>query len=172
MPTGGLWFPDTAPQGMMFPRAFISIGSGKGDLTTGTLSSIIMIRISQNLLLLSMLKKKYQDVHLVRKTMTTFVLPSWKGGSDTPLELLDCVPRRQKSSGVRNVDDQRVYGLSLMLSRSYIPLVAQIFRSMNRHLSDRAELAILVEGLNRILLVHGNDIGIVSQCLVGMCSAL
>jgi len=54
-----------------------------------------------------------------------------------------------------------------MISRSYILLVAQIFRSMPRHLSDRHELAILIDGLNRTLVVHGDDINIVSQVLIG-----
>ena len=39
---------------------------------------------------------------------------------------------------------------------------------MSRHLNDRHELAVLVDSLNRTLLVHGNDINIVSQVLIGM----
>lgn len=38
---------------------------------------------------------------------------------------------------------------------------------MSRHLNDRNELAVLIDGLNRILLVHGDDIGIVSQAMIG-----
>jgi hypothetical protein len=54
------------------------------------------------------------------------------------------------------------------VARSYILLAAQIFRSMSRHLSDLDELGVLVDGLNRTLLVHGDDINIVSQVLIGM----
>jgi hypothetical protein len=39
---------------------------------------------------------------------------------------------------------------------------------MSRHLSDRSELALFIDGLNRILLIHGDDIGIVGQALISM----
>ncbi|EEB87621.1 hypothetical protein MPER_14975, partial [Moniliophthora perniciosa FA553] len=38
---------------------------------------------------------------------------------------------------------------------------------MSRHLNDRNELAVLIDGVNRILLEHGKDIGIVSHALIG-----
>jgi hypothetical protein len=39
---------------------------------------------------------------------------------------------------------------------------------MPRHLNDRHELAILIDGLNRILLTHGDDIGVVGQAMIGL----
>ena len=99
--------------------------------------------------------------------MTRLVLPSWdEHAGMRPLELSDFVPRvaRPSDSGGQ---DWKLRGLSILLSRSYLPLVAQIFRSMPRHLNDRAELAVLVDGINRISVTHGGDIGIVSQALIG-----
>lgn len=176
IPSGNLWFSSSAPSGPMFPKGYEPIDDPFVDHPSQIpssnvaprLASITMIRISQNMLLLAMLKRNQQDVQLVRKNMTRLVLPSLDFYSDPPpLELKDLVPR----VGIRATDKSsnyaRVNGLSLMLSRSYIPLVAQIFRSMSRHLSDRTELAVLVDGLNRVLLAHGSDIGIVSQTLIG-----
>ena len=57
--------------------------------------------------------------------------------------------------------------LSLALARSHLLLLAQMFRSMSRHLSDRNELAIMIDGVNRILCTHGQDIGIVGHALIG-----
>ncbi|KAH8829295.1 hypothetical protein DL96DRAFT_1597550 [Flagelloscypha sp. PMI_526] len=77
----------------------------------------------------------------------------------------------QPSSRKPIQEDLTLVAVSLVLSRSYLILVSQIFRSMSRHLNDKEELAILVDGINRILLVHGNDIGIVSQSLVAFMIA-
>jgi hypothetical protein len=167
IPSGSLWYSSSAPAGPMFPR---NLGTSDNPFEPAlqTLISITMVRVSQNLFFLSMLKRNYQDVQVVRKTMSRLVLPSLEADeSQKALEMQDFMPRKhipsyQPSSRNSTVDD-----LSLMLARSYILLVAQIFRSMSRHLSDRDELGVLVDGLNRTLLVHGGDINIVSQVLIG-----
>ncbi|KAJ6614617.1 hypothetical protein B0H10DRAFT_2165084 [Mycena sp. CBHHK59/15] len=137
IPSGSLWFPATAPLGPMFPR----------HLVPSHLISVTMIRLSQNMLFLAMLKRNPHDVQMIRKSMSRLVLPSMDQQPDAPsLEMKDFIPP--------TYIDTRVKGLSMMLSRSYLLLIAQIFRSMSRHLSDRNELAVLIDGLNRILLAH------------------
>ena len=166
IPSGSLWFPLTAPKGSMFPR---SLGPSKTafDPVPAQLFSITMVRASQNLFFLSMLKRNFKDVQAIRKSMSQLELPSLdEHGSSKNLELRDFVPRHELPD-TRPPFKRTVDILSLMLSRSYILLVAQIFRSMPRHLSDRHELAVLIDGLNRCLLAHGDDINIVSQVLIG-----
>ncbi|KAF5379141.1 hypothetical protein D9615_005965 [Tricholomella constricta] len=166
IPTGSLWFPSSAPPGPMFPRGLASWSDPFDDLPSD-LVSMTLIRVSQNMLFLSMLKRNRQDVQLVRKNMSRLELPSIFSSERPPLEPSDFIPRRwQNEEG-----NPSLIGLSLMLSRSYLLLVAQIFRSMSRHLHDRNELAILVDGLNRILLAHGDDIGIVSQVMIALMAA-
>jgi hypothetical protein len=98
--------------------------------------------------------------------MEHIVLPSTDALSAARfLELSDFVPR--KLFAQRDGPESILTTLSLMLSRSHLLLIAQVFRSMSRHLSDRNELTIFIDGLNRILLRHGDDIGIVSQSLIG-----
>lgn len=58
--------------------------------------------------------------------------------------------------------------LSITVARSYLLLMEQVFQCMSRHLNDREELASLVDGLNRILVTHGDDIGIVAHTMLGM----
>ena len=97
--------------------------------------------------------------------MTRFELPSLVELSGSPpLEAADFVPVRKNRTQSLHLP---LNALSLILSRSYLLLIAQVFRCMSRHLSDRNELAVYIDGINRILLAHGNDIGIVGQAMVG-----
>ncbi|TFK72480.1 hypothetical protein BDN72DRAFT_957330 [Pluteus cervinus] len=171
IPSGSLWFGHTAPPGPMFPR---NMGmSGPGDIIPPNVAAISMIRLSQNMLFLSMLKKNQQEVQLVRKNMSRFVLPSLEHKPEPPLlTLKDFIPQRQEHAAkALPIPEWKLAGLSMLLSRSYLLLIAQVFRSMSRHLSDRHELSILIDGLNRILLTHGRDVGIVAQALIALMVA-
>ncbi|KAF9225723.1 hypothetical protein BS17DRAFT_560510 [Gyrodon lividus] len=167
VPSGSLWFPDTAPAGPMFPKA------PSHDENDGSrLSVITMIRVSQHRLFLSMLKRHPQDVQAIRKNMTRLELPSFENTTATkPLALEDVLPRKDHMRSNLSASHSKLNTLSLLLSRSYLLLIAQIFRSMSRHLSDRNELAIFIDGLNRILVAHGDDIGIVGQALIALMVA-
>jgi hypothetical protein len=168
VPSGSLWFTASSPSGPMFPKA-LSLGENSFEIPP-SLISISMIRVTQNRLFLSMLKRNPQDVQVIRKTMEHIVLPSTDALAPAHfLDLPDFVPRQL--SAQRNGPESILTTLSLMLSRSHLLLIAQIFRTMSRHLSDRNELIIFMDGLNRILLRHGNDIGIVSQSLIALMVA-
>lgn len=167
IPTGTLWFTPSAPKGPMFPRHLKS-SNNPFESVPPDLVSITMVRVSQNLFFFSMLKKNYQDVQVIRKNMTQLVLPS--ADDRRPLKNLDAfdfLPRRYQPDYRSSLKNSAIEVLSLMLARSYILLTTQIFRSMPRHLNDRFELAVLIEGLNRVLVVHGDDINIVSQVIIG-----
>ncbi|KAG2341629.1 hypothetical protein BDR05DRAFT_935988 [Suillus weaverae] len=167
IPSGSLWFTASSPSGPMFPKA-LSLSESPFEIPP-SLISITMIRVAQNQLFLSMLKRSPQDVQVIRKTMEHIVLPSTDALSAARfLELPDFVPRQFAQW---DEPEPILTTLSLMLSRSHLLLIAQIFRSMSRHLSDRSELTIFIDGLNRILLRHGDDIGIVSQSLIALMVA-
>ncbi|KAG6901981.1 hypothetical protein C0995_005940 [Termitomyces sp. Mi166 len=166
IPSGSLWFPSSAPPGPMFPRSLRPCSDPFESLPSD-LVSMMTIRVSQSMLLLAMLKRNHHDVQLVRKSMSRLELPTTTPVDQSPLELADFVPFRRKIDQV----SPSLTGLSLMLSRSHVLLVAQVFRSMSRHLNDRNELAVLVDGLNRILLMHGDDIGVVSQVIIALMVA-
>ena len=157
-PTGTLWFPDTAPSGPMFPRG----PSGNNPSAQASqLMWMVMIRISQNMLFLDMLKRHQQDLHVIRKNLCRLTLPPISSGPD------ERDPFSSPFSQVP-VEEKFVHNfrLSLSLSRSHLLLITQLFRSMSRHHSDRKELVDLMDGVNRILLRHGDDIGIVSHSLI------
>jgi hypothetical protein len=162
VPNLSLWFPPTAPISPMFPQ---SLGNTRDPFTVAPkLRWITMIRTAQNILFLSMLKNNPQDVHAIRKNLEGFSLP----GDDHsgPTDLVDFIPE-QTGDQPGETKNPIMDGLSLALSRSYLLLVAQIFRSMSRHTNNREEFGLLVDGINRILLIHGDDLGIVAQAMIG-----
>lgn len=170
VPSGALWFPPNSNP-YMFPDSMGGTKKYSGDVSP-RLIAVTMIRISQNVLFLDLLKKNPQDVQLVRKSMSRLILPSMDESYEARmLELKDFVPRKGAGSSRTQSRNHKLRAVSILLSRSYLPLVAQVFRSMSRHLNDRSELAVLVDGLNRILLVHGHDIGIVGQALIAFMVA-
>ena len=162
VPSGSLWFPSSAPVGPMFPRKPWPLDDSSDEVSS-ELVSMTTIRVSQNLMFLAMLKRNPQDVEVIRKNMSRMEFPSANPSATRPLELVDFVPQRSRDCG----DDSTLGSLSLMLSRSHLLLITQVFRSMSRHSNDRAELSIMVDGLNRILLTHGDDIGIVGHVMIG-----
>ncbi|KDR79961.1 hypothetical protein GALMADRAFT_242128 [Galerina marginata CBS 339.88] len=171
IPSGSLWFASSAPKGPMFPRS-LEESRDPFETVPPTLVSITMIRVSQNMFFLAMLKRNYQDVQVVRKNMSRLILPSLDDlGLTKSLDLYDFMPRKHQPDTRPSLKNGTVEVLSLVLSRSYILLVAQIFRSMHRHLSDRHELAVLVDGLNRTLIAHGDDANIVSHVLIALMVA-
>lgn len=155
-PSASLWFPESAPDSLMFPKGLHKSLNPFDDLPP-SLVYMTMIRTSQNLLFVDMLKRNPQDVQFLRKTWTKLVLPD--AIDDVPT---DSVPQRTtKAQG-----SGKLFDLSLSFSRSHLYLVAQIFRCMTRHLNDRDELASHLDGVNRILIRHKNDIGIVSHAVI------
>jgi hypothetical protein len=162
IPSGALWFPMTAPDVPMFPKGLEL--SEPTSRVPQPLIWITMIRLAQNHMFLNILKQNPQEIQVIRKTMSRLVLPSLRGSEPLPLDLEDFIPRKTKNRSLLDMSLQSgLDGFSMLISRSYVLLTAQIFRAMPRHLSDRNELMILLEGINRILVSHGDDIGIVGQ---------
>ena len=161
MPTGSLWFAKPSPNERMFPTSLVT-SDNPFETVPASLVSVTLIRISQNLLFASMLRKNQQDVQSIRKHMFKLELPTLRGSQE--LSDYDFLP--SEGNDARFIANNTLQTLSMMLSRSYLLLVTEIFRSISRHLSDHNELALFIDGLNRILLAHSDDIGIVGQTLI------
>ncbi|KAF6764107.1 hypothetical protein DFP72DRAFT_986293 [Ephemerocybe angulata] len=104
IPSGALWFP--------------ALGSQRPHDITGKVISLTVVRISQNLLFLALLKRNGPEVNMIRKSMTAEYMLQ---------------------------PDSTIETLSMVLARSHLMLLAQIFRAMSRHLSDRNELATMID---------------------------
>ena len=167
VPSGSLWFPSSAPVGPMFPRSIGDIKGSPGKDAVHRLGEVIIVRVAQNLLFANMLRRDRQDIQTFRKNMPRLVLPSISSTITLSMEPRSFLPSKRRTSSRASGVDTDTLGLSLLLSRSYVLLATEIFRSLPRHLNDRSELAILIDGLNQILFVHGEDIGIIAHVLIG-----
>lgn len=171
LPTGSLWFHGTTPVSALFPR-HIAVTAEDSIKRTSALTAITVIRLSQNRLFLALLRKHPQDVQGIRKSMKAVELPSLvDGGQSTFLTLNRLLPSKARVSVLPSQSSRWTDVLSSLLSRSYLLLTIQIFKSMPRNINDRNELATFIEGINRILLAHSNDIGIVAQGLIALMVA-
>lgn len=170
IPSGLLWFTSNAPAGPMFPRE-LPTESNPFETLPPPLVYMVMVRTSQNLLFVSMLRRNPQDLKIVRKGISNFQLPSLsRSGVDEDLSLKDMIPERSHSPTThRTAADTSILALSLTLARSYLLLIQQILLCISRHLNDRSELATLMDGLNRILLAHKDDIGVIAHVMLGTC---
>ncbi|KAG8998938.1 hypothetical protein FRB94_006521 [Tulasnella sp. JGI-2019a] len=128
-----------------------------------------IVRTAQTTILLELLRQSPKDVNVVRKNYAQ--IPSLTA-SLTPQRipaLSDFLPT--KSWAIRSTREQELSQLTSCTDRSYLLLCTQIFRCLNRHLSDRAELAKYMDGIGVILLSRGDDIGIVSHALIAYMTA-
>ncbi|OSC98071.1 hypothetical protein PYCCODRAFT_1375895 [Trametes coccinea BRFM310] len=163
IPSGSLWWNDTAPAGPMFPRS-LDASHNPFDTLPAQVIWVTMVRTAQNLLLLNMLRRNTQDVKVVRKNLSTLVLPlNYDEVHPEPIPLSAYLPTKKRA---RPPPNPSLTALSLTLVRSHLLLLHQVFRSTSRHLNDREELALLLDGLNRILLAHGDDVGVVSHVML------
>lgn len=160
-PSGSLYFPETAPPGSMFPKSPLPV-TNPFESYPKHLVDLIMIRMSQNMLFVELLKRHPQDVHIIRKNWTPLVLPDVVDSVDDT----DLIPRRSREKMIPE-HAKTGFRLSLSFSRTHLLFAAQVFRCLTRHLNSREELAMFLDGVNSILLRHGDDIGIVSHALIG-----
>ncbi|KAK7685921.1 hypothetical protein QCA50_010730 [Cerrena zonata] len=167
VPTGSLWFPSTTIASALFPR-YLPDNHNPFEGIPAPLAWVTMIRISQNRLFLSLLRRNPQDVQLLRKNATSLVLPSLDGsGEDNLLLLNDLIPRRADINRRPLTSGEiTLRCLSLTLARSYLLLTGQVFQSLSRHLNDRAELSVWMDSISTILVRHGNDLGIVAHSMI------
>ncbi|KAH9171401.1 hypothetical protein EDB89DRAFT_2179290 [Lactarius sanguifluus] len=167
IPSGSLWFSSSTPAGPMFPRSLSEITSSSEVATLHRLGRVVLVRVAQNLLFMNMLKRNRQEVQAIRKNMSRLVLPTTADADQRSSDPLAFLPKKERTTYFKTTLGANTSALSLLLSRCHVLLVTEIFRSLPRHLNDRSELAVIIDGLNEILLVHGDDIGIVAHVLIG-----
>ncbi|TFK92378.1 hypothetical protein K466DRAFT_480806 [Polyporus arcularius HHB13444] len=163
LPSGSLWWNDAPQPGPMFPTS-LETNYDPFDTLPAPVVWVTMVRTAQNLLFLNMLRRNAQDVKVFRKNLSTLVLPiNFDDMQQSAIPLTAYIPSQEQGRAPPN---PALTALSLTLARSHLLVLNQVFRSMSRHLNDREELALLLEGVNRILLAHGDDGGIVAQAML------
>jgi hypothetical protein len=170
LPSGSLWFSDQMPSEVMFPRSLPPV-LGPSQPLPRVLVAITMVRTAQNMMLINLLKRDPKEIHAIRKTFTHFMLPALQHApqQDMKMRLADFVPQQPPSfeARPRPLEEKHLHLISLALARSHLLLVAQIFRCLSRQTNDYHEISKLLEGVNRIMLRHGSDLGIVTHSMIG-----
>lgn len=164
-PSGQLWFPESAPQTSMFPKG-LEQNMNPFEEVSSSLLYMLMIRTAQNMLFVDLLKRSPQDVHFLRKSWTRLVLPNMDAYAENDLSVPMVVSREHRNT-TPSLRSGEFVAVSLSFARSHLSLVAQTLRCLTRHLNDRSELEVILDGVNRILLRHSDDVGIVGQALIG-----
>ncbi|KAI0676337.1 hypothetical protein C8Q78DRAFT_1084712 [Trametes maxima] len=163
IPSGSLWWPEAASIGPMFPKA-LEPSHNPFETLPPEVVWVTMVRTAQNMMLLNMLHRNAQDVKVVRKNLSTLVLPlDYDQTHSESIPLSAYIPSKKPPRPPANPS---LTALSLTFVRSHMLLLHQVFRATSRHLNDRDELSLLLDGLNRILLAHGDDVGIVAQAVL------
>ncbi|KAH9960690.1 hypothetical protein BC827DRAFT_1268087 [Russula dissimulans] len=171
IPSGPLRVSSSTSVASAFPRSLSDVTSNSDEDPVHQLCKVVLVRVAQNLLFVNMLKRDRQEVQAFRKNMPRLVLPTTASTIAPTTELRSFLPNKQRTSSFTIGADADTSRLSLLLSRSYVLLVTEIFRSLPRHLNDRSELAVLIDGLNQILFIHGGDIGMVAHILIALMTA-
>ncbi|KAG8777776.1 hypothetical protein FRC15_011121 [Serendipita sp. 397] len=173
LPTGSLWFSDTMFPGPMFPRG-LPLDYVPSQHLPPSLVMITMVRTAQNTLLTNLLQRDHKEVHSIRRSFTTLTLPTLEALDEEEKKLLvNFSPSVSISTSIaHSVEKKNLRLLSLALARSYLLLVAQIFRCLSRQTNDYQEISQLLDGVNRILIRHGSDIGIVSHAMINYMIAM
>lgn len=163
LPSGSFWWNETMPPGPMFPRS-LEANYNPFDTLPAPVVWVSMVRTAQNLLFLNLLRRNAQDVKVFRKSISTLVLPvQFDNLHNNAIPMTAYIPSTEPYRAQPNA---ALTALSLTLARSHLLLLHQVFRSMSRHLNDREELSLLLDGINRILLEHGDDVGIVAHAML------
>ena len=166
LPTFDFSFSAT-PVGSLLSRSHPSqLQSGRND--EDAMSDMMTIHIAQNMFLYRHVLRHQKDLQVIRKQFSMLRLPFVQ--YNRPLGLLDFFPEVTRKS-IPIPPTGVVHRRSLILSRSYLLAVLQIFRSINQNLTDISELSKFIDGVNLVMVVHGQDLGIVSHALMAYMAA-
>lgn len=123
-----------------------------------------MVRIAQNLAMASHVREHPREAHAMKKLFVDpFDLPTL---SHLP-PILDrkyfVVRSTLPTTKSRKEQDER--NLCSLVARSWLLLILEILSGLSRSFNLRPELASLLDSVNRILIVHGDDTNLVGLAL-------
>lgn len=165
LPTGTFWFSESSTRSF-FPRykpprdptPFRRI------TTDSTTFKIGMVRIAQNLAMAAHVREHPSEAHTMRKLLVhPFDLPTL---SHLPVVLdRNSFTPNSTPQMTRSRQEQDARNLSSLVARSWLLLVLEILSGLSRSFNLRPDLASLLDSVNRILLVHGDDTNLVGLAL-------
>ncbi|KAF8341261.1 uncharacterized protein EI90DRAFT_1709729 [Cantharellus anzutake] len=165
LPTFSLWLSDITHISSLRSQSQSS-QPRNGQDDEEFIPDVVTFRIAQNMFLYRHILRHQKDIQLIRRQFSVLQLPSAR--YTLPLRPVDFVPtaREDPSSTTGTVPH-----LSLTLSRSYLLVTLEILRSISRSSTDMSEVSKFIDGINLVMVVHGDDLGIVSHSLMAYMTA-
>jgi hypothetical protein len=153
----------------MFPRALPLVDPTPFERLAldSTIFRLAMVRVAQNTVQEHYLRKTPREAYSLKKLLGQLSLPSM---ANLP-KVLDSgafLPRDRRVVDVpekMSREKQAERNLSALVARSWLLALLQLLPGLSRTFSDRSFLAILFDGVNRILLQHGDDVNLISLAL-------
>lgn len=146
--------------------------SARSSMTPGLMQAA-MTRTAQNLILFNVIQQSPKDINAIRKPYNQLaqLAVELEDVQDLrPTTITDYVPKRQRVP--HSAEELQFLRMTSPLARSYLLMCTEIFKSLSRHMNNHSELGKYMDGINRIVLLRGNDIGIVALALIGMYPVL
>ncbi|KAG8919092.1 hypothetical protein FRC00_011752, partial [Tulasnella sp. 408] len=145
--------------------------TSRSSMTPGLMQAA-MTRTAQNLILFNVIQQSPKDINAIRKPYNQLaqLAVELEDVQDLrPTTITDYVPKRQRVP--HSAEELQFLRMTSPLARSYLLMCTEIFKSLSRHMNNHSELGKYMDGINRIVLLRGNDIGIVALALIAYMTA-
>ncbi|KAM0751576.1 hypothetical protein T439DRAFT_324763 [Meredithblackwellia eburnea MCA 4105] len=168
--TGPFWFDSHSPSTSMFPREapVRDLSPYRRLAVNSTTFQLATSRVAQNALQASYLRLAPREASAIRKLMGQLSLPTTTDQLPSTLDARSFVPNDRRVTDFpvkipRAVQDSRA--LSALVARSWLLSLIQVLHGLSRNFNVRSELQVVFDGVNRILLIHGDDTNIVGLAI-------
>ena len=164
---GAFWFSGDHPSVMALPHT----PSLRGDHTFRTLKvdetvfRVAMVRVAQMGLQGGYVAKVPREAAAVKKGWTKLELPGLAKGE--VLEVFDfrTTPEEKDAARLQAGQNAGDKAISALVARAWLISLMPILAGLSRNFNARDELAVLFEGVTKVLLVHGQDTNILGLAL-------
>ncbi|KAG0306222.1 hypothetical protein BGZ98_002776 [Dissophora globulifera] len=171
---GRFWFrPNIAPE-FIFPNRLSDRGNVLPLLgIPHQLFQMAVVNTNQIQFMTSFLVRFPQEISDVKNSIGRFnrmpELGSTDGRGGLKLEdnqyLPDVTKERVRFVSTMSRQDQSMRGLSSLRARAWLCFILNLIQRMDKSNTDRLELTSIFNGVNVILLEHGDDLGVTGQVL-------
>ncbi|KAG8953844.1 hypothetical protein FRC04_001474 [Tulasnella sp. 424] len=145
--------------------------SPRPAMTPGLMQATLT-RTAQNLILLNVIQQSPKDINGIRKPYAQLaqLAVELEDLLDLhPMTIADYVPKRKRPP--RSAEEMQYLRMTSPLARSYLLMCTEMFKSLSRHMNNHAELGKYMDGISRIVLLRGDDVGIVALALIAYMAA-
>lgn len=142
--------------------------SPRPAMTPGLMQATLT-RTAQNLILLNVIQQSPKDINGIRKPYAQLaqLAVELEDLLDLhPMTIADYVPKRKRPP--RSAEEMQYLRMTSPLARSYLLMCTEMFKSLSRHMNNHSELGKYMDGISRIVLLRGDDVGIVALALIGI----